>query len=71
VKLPGGSALPALPMYNLRHSCGTLLLTAGEDLKVVSERLGHSTIKLTADTYIDALPERQQAATDRMQRLFG
>lgn len=71
VRLPDCSGLPDLSMYNLRHSCATLLLSDGEDLKVVSERLGHATIKLTADTYIGALSERQQAATDRMQRMFG
>ena len=28
--------------YDLRHSCATLLLGAGENVKVVSERLGHA-----------------------------
>ena len=43
--------LPRIRLYDLRHSCATLLLIAEENPKVVSERLGHSTIVLTLDTY--------------------
>ena len=44
-------------LYDLRHTHATLLLAAGVNLKVVSERLGHSSIVLTADTYSHVLPE--------------
>jgi len=37
-------------LYDLRHTCATLLLTANEHPKVVSERLGHASITLTLDT---------------------
>src|SRR5687767_4883410 len=46
--------------YTLRHTCATLLLMAGENPKVVSERLGHSSIVLTLDTYSRVLPSMQQ-----------
>lgn len=46
-----GAGLPPLRIYDLRHSTASLLLELGEDLKVVSERLGHSTIVLTANVY--------------------
>jgi len=36
---------------------GTLMLANGENAKVVSERLGHSTIVLTLDTYRHVLPD--------------
>jgi integrase len=39
--------LARLRVYDLRHSCATLLLAAGENPKVVSERLGHASIVLT------------------------
>ena len=45
-------------LYDLRHSCATLLLSAGEHPKVVSERLGHATITLTLDVYSHVLPRR-------------
>jgi integrase len=33
------AGLPDIRLYDLRHSCATLLLAAGENPKVVSERL--------------------------------
>ncbi len=61
---------PALPkaelsgftLYSLRHTMATLLLANGENAKVASERLGHSTIVLTLDTYSHVLPNMQQQA---------
>lgn len=60
----------SLRLYDLRHTCATLLLADGENLKVVSERLGHSTITLTADVYAHVSESMQRQATDRMERLL-
>lgn len=49
-------------LYDLRHSCATLLLSVGENPKIVSERLDHASVTLTLDTYSDVLPSMQQAA---------
>lgn len=38
------AGLENIRMYDLRHSCATLLLAANENPKVVSERLGHASI---------------------------
>jgi len=57
-------------LYDLRHSCATLLLSANEHPKVVSERLGHANITLTLDTYSHVLPSMQQAATERLEMLL-
>ena len=57
-------------MYDLRHTCATLLLSEGENPKVVSERLGHATIVLTLDTYSHVLPSMQQSATDKLENLL-
>lgn len=54
------AGLPAIRPYDLRHSSATLLLLAGEDTKVVSERLGHSTCRLTQDVYQHVLPGMQE-----------
>jgi integrase len=56
--------------YSLRHSCATLLLLEGENPKVVSERLGHSGIRQTLDTYSHVLPTMQKSASDRLNRLL-
>jgi integrase len=57
-------------LYDLRHSCATLLLQAGENPKVVSERLGHASIVLTLDTYSHVLPSMQQAATEKLESIL-
>jgi integrase len=59
-------------LYDLRHSCATLLLVAGENPKIVSERLGHASVVLTLDTYSHVLPTMQEAASQKLERiLFG
>lgn len=63
--------LPAtLRLYDLRHTCATLLLAANENPKVVSERLGHSSITLTMDVYSHVLPDMQQGASDKLERIL-
>lgn len=57
-------------LYDLRHSCATLLLAEGEHPKVVSERLGHASITLTLDTYSHVLPTMQEGAAKRLEGLL-
>jgi len=57
-------------LYSLRHSCATLLLSAGENPKIVAERLGHTSVKMTLDTYSHVLPDMQQAATDKLETML-
>ena len=61
-KIVRGAGLPHLSFHGLRHAHATLLLTAGVHPKVVSERLGHSNIAVTMDTYSHVLPGLQEAA---------
>jgi len=64
--------IPGFRVYDLRHSCATLMLINGESPKVVAERLGHSSVVLTLDTYSHVLEGVQEAATDRLAKtLFG
>ena len=63
--------LPKIRLYDLRHTTATLLLSAGENPKVVSERLGHASIVLTLDTYSHVLPSMQKAATNKMEKLMS
>lgn len=56
--------LPPLRLHDLRHGAATLALAAGVDLKVVSSMLRHSSITITADTYISVLPETARAAAE-------
>jgi integrase len=62
--------LPRIRLYDLRHSCATLSLIAEENPKVVSERLGHSTIVLTLDTYSHVIPTMQQKAASKLEKML-
>lgn len=45
------AGLPAIRLHDLRHTNASLALQAGVDMKVVSDRLGHSQMSITADLY--------------------
>lgn len=45
--------------HSLRHTHATILLEAGEDLEIVSKRLGHSSLYITAKTYSHVLDKRK------------
>jgi integrase len=65
------AGLPDIRLYDLRHTCATMLLLADQPAKVVSERLGHSSVTLTLDTYSHILPTMQRRAADIMGHLLG
>ena len=59
-------------LYGLRHSCATLMLVAGVHPKVVSERLGHSSITITLDIYSHVMPTMQMEAAGKLgEMVFG
>ena len=55
--------LPPIRFHDLRHTSASLGLAAGESLKAVSARLGHSSIVVTADTYLTPPDTLARAAT--------
>jgi integrase len=69
--LLSSAKLPDLSLYGLRHSHATLLLAAGEHPKVVQERLGHSSIQLTLDTYTHVVEGLQERASERLEQLLA
>ncbi len=60
----------AIRLYDLRHTSATLLLKAGEHIKVVSERLGHASVAITLEVYIHVLPGMQEGAATRIDALL-
>jgi integrase len=60
--------LPAIRLHDLRHSHATALLRQGTHPKIVSERLGHSTVAITLDTYSHVLPGMQKEAAQQVDR---
>lgn len=63
------SGQPRIRFHDLRHTHATLALMAGIHPKVVQERLGHSSITVTMDTYSHAIPAMQADAADRIAAL--
>ncbi len=64
------AGLLLIRFHDLRHTWATLALRAGVPAKVVSDRLGHSTIAITLDTYTDHVPELDQQAADAVAALL-
>jgi integrase len=55
------SGLPKIRFHDLRHTHATILLMElGENVNVVSERLGHEGIQITLETYAHVLPNMQK-----------
>ncbi|PFK49394.1 site-specific integrase [Bacillus thuringiensis] len=64
------AAVPKIRFHDLRHTHATLLLAKGVNVKVISERLGHSNIKITLDTYSHVLPTMQEHAVNKIEEIL-
>jgi integrase len=62
--------LPKIRFHDLRHTHATLLLAQGVNVKVISERLGHSNIKVTLDTYSHVLPTMQEEVARKLDEIL-
>jgi len=58
------AGLPPIKFHALRHTSASLALSAGVAMKVVSDRLGHSTTGITADLYTHVAPALALDAAD-------
>ncbi len=58
------AGLPPIRYHDLRHGAATLSLSAGVDIKIVQEMLGHSTSSFTRDVYTSVVPEIATAAAE-------
>jgi integrase len=50
--------------HTLRHTYASLLIHPGESLAYIKEQLGHSSIRITVDTYGHLIPQTGQRAID-------
>ena len=60
---------PVLTVHELRHTHATLLLNQGAKLKAISKRLGHSSVQITIETYIEYLPEDEDDIIESLNNL--
>jgi len=56
---------PHIRLHDLRHSCASMLIAQGVDIKVIQEWLGHSSIATTGNIY-GHLQFKQKVATSEM-----
>ena len=56
--------------HDLRHTHASLMLLLGEHPKIVSERLGHSSIEMTMNTYSHVTFDMQKESSDRFEKAF-
>lgn len=45
--------------HTLRHTCASLLIRKGVDIKIISEMLGHSSVSFTYNTYVHLIEEEK------------
>lgn len=62
--------LPPVRFHDLRHSFATILLVKGVHPKVVSEALGHASVKITLDTYSHVVPGLKEEAARHLSSIF-
>ena len=58
-------------LHDARHTHASLMLKQGIHPKVVQERLGHSSIQMTIDTYSHVAPGIQEAAANRFDEILN
>ncbi len=65
------AGVPAIRLHDLRHTMATVALTAGIHPKIVQERLGHTTVAMTLDTYSHVTDTIQSAAAEELHRIMN
>ncbi|MBP1601969.1 MAG: hypothetical protein H6Q06_2120, partial [Acidobacteria bacterium] len=65
------AGLRRIRFHDLRHTFASLLIQDGQSLKYVSDELGHSSIKMTADVYGHLVPGANRQAVNRLPSLNG
>ena len=69
-RLAKRAGLPPIRLHGARHSHATAALAAGVDAKIISVRLGHAHMGVTAEIYQHALPGLDREAAERMAELI-
>jgi integrase len=59
---------PRTRFHDLRHTAAALMIAEGAHLLAVKERLGHSSIQVTADRYGHLFPSLEEALTARLDK---
>ena len=66
-----GLGLKGVRLHDARHTHASIMLAQGVHPKIVQERLGHSTIAVTLDTYSHVAPGLQAAAALAFDKMLA
>jgi integrase len=69
-KIVSSTELPDIRFHDLRHLHASMLISKNVPLAVVSKRLGHSTIAVTADLYGHLMRDANRAAANAVSDLL-
>ncbi len=69
--LAARTSVKVIRLHDARHTHASLMLKQGIHPKVVQERLGHSSIQITLDTYSHVAPGLQEVAAKRFDEAFS
>jgi integrase len=69
-KLVDRAGVPRIRLHDVRHTCATIALDSGVDLKIVSERLGHANMTVTAQIYTHKSTGNDAAAAARIAEMI-
>jgi integrase len=58
----------SLRVYDLRHTCASLLISEGASIKAVQAQMGHKTATMTLDLYGHLFPDETERLAERMDR---
>ena len=70
IRLARRTGLKGIRLHDARHSHASLMLKQGIHPKIVQERLGHTSIQITLDTYSHVAPGLQQAAAEGFDKII-
>jgi integrase len=79
-RIPKAAGLPCtdaktgttgLRLYDLRHSCATLMLSEGKHAKVVADRLGYASVAMTLDVYSHVTWRLEDEVAESFDRRFN
>lgn len=65
------AGLRKVRFHDLRHTFATLLISQGENVKLIQSQLGHASIQTTLDRYGHLLPESHLEAGMRLDETLG
>jgi integrase len=64
------SGVPHITFHQLRHTHATLLIESGVNVKAVSQRLGHSDVRVTLDIYSHVTKTMEDGIAELLDKMF-